>query len=117
MSQLVLTHRRRVIAINIADIFWIRADHNYVFIHCGNGVKRIRCTLKVVERRIGRSELVRLNRSTLVRIAAVDQIRTAPGKVLVQLCDSTILCCSRRLAPLVRSTLAADKLHSARLLA
>jgi two-component system LytT family response regulator len=65
----------KVVAVRIADIDWIEADHDYVLLHVGDKSWILRETIASVEMRLTLSGLVRIHRSALVNVDRVRELR------------------------------------------
>jgi two-component system, LytTR family, response regulator len=97
--RIVVRAEGRIILLEIDDIVWVEAADNYSSIHLKDSTRiLLRETLISVEKRLGGSSLVRVNRSALVHIDQIAELQTAKyGDYVVQLCNGTRLPLSRGL--------------------
>jgi two-component system LytT family response regulator len=66
----------KVMAIRVADIDWVEANHNYVLLHVGDKSWILREPIANVELRLALSGFVRIHRSALVNVDRVRELRT-----------------------------------------
>ena len=79
------------------DIGWIEAERNYVLLHCPSKNHIVRSTLDAMEQSLDPRQFVRVNRSALVRVDAIRELRSwFHGEYNVVLRDNTELRWSRR---------------------
>lgn len=87
--------RARFVPVN--DILWIEADRNYLLIHCAKKTYTLRSTLEALQDSLDPKLFVRLNRGSLVRLAAIrEMLPWFHGEYKVFLHDNTELRWSRR---------------------
>jgi two-component system LytT family response regulator len=60
-------------------IDYVTAHDDQVEVHCGHRVVKVNQTLLEVERQLGQEQFVRIHRSCLVRVAAVQEIAPMPS--------------------------------------
>jgi two-component system, LytTR family, response regulator len=60
-------------------IDYVTAHDDQVEVHCGNRVVKVNQTLLEVERQLGQVKFVRIHRSCIIRIAAVQEIMPMPS--------------------------------------
>jgi two-component system LytT family response regulator len=78
-ARLLVRSAGRVIFIAPSDIVWVEAENNYCVLHLGGaGRLMLRETLSSLEKRIGASDIARVNRSALVHVDQVQEL--LPGK-------------------------------------
>jgi two-component system LytT family response regulator len=65
----------RVVVIRIADVDWVKAEHDYVSLYVGEKSWLVRETIASIESRFAGAGLVRIHRSTLVNIDRVRELR------------------------------------------
>jgi len=65
-------NRARFVAVN--DISWVKADGNYILLHCGSQTHTLRSTLDKVQNSLDPKLFVRLNRSSLVRLDFIQEL-------------------------------------------
>ena len=86
----------RMIVIRVEEIDWIEASGDYVSIHVGKKSWRLRESIAAVADRYAAHGIVRIHRSTLVKIDRVNELRPlANGEFTVLLRDATELKMSR----------------------
>lgn len=81
-KRLVVRRGPRQILVAVDEIDWIEAEGNYARLHVGDSSYLIRETLTNLESRLRRTAFVRIQRSTLVNLDRVVEIRR--GDVLLQ---------------------------------
>ena|ERR1700722_13123522 len=91
-STVVLRLKRRFLLVEMAEIECVDGAANYVKINVGAVSHRVRSTLGEVERLLPAERFFRLQRSTIVNLAAVRQLERGPYGDLV-----AILASGRRL--------------------
>jgi two-component system LytT family response regulator len=83
--------------VNASQIDWIESDRNYLLLHCGARAHLIRSTLEAFALRLDPAEFVRINRSTVVNLDRVRELRPRThGEFSLLLKEGRELMCSRR---------------------
>lgn len=98
-GRLAVKSDGRIVFLRANEITWVEATHNYTTLHLG-GSRRLllRETLSSLEKRLGPSGFARVNRSALVNVDLVQELRPAKyGDYVVLLKDGTRLSLSRKL--------------------
>ena len=86
----------RVMVLRIAEVDWVKAEHDYVSLHVGPKAWLIRETIGAIEVRFANAGFVRIHRSTLVNIERVKELRPLDkGEFKVVLRDGVELKLSR----------------------
>jgi len=86
----------KVVAVRVADIDWVEADHDYVSLHVGAKCWLLRETITAAEARLTPCGFVRIHRSVLVNLDRVRELRPlSKGEFTVVLIDGTELKLSR----------------------
>ena len=86
----------KVVVIRIADVDWVKAEHDYVSLFVGTKSWLVRETIASIERRFASAGFVRIHRSTLVNVDRVRELRPLPkGEFQVILQDGVGLKLSR----------------------
>jgi two-component system LytT family response regulator len=86
----------KVVVIRIADVDWVKAEHDYVSLFVGNKSWLVRETIASIERRFASAGFVRIHRSTLVNVDRVRELRPlSKGEFQVILQDGVGLKLSR----------------------
>jgi two-component system LytT family response regulator len=84
------------VVIRIADVDWVKAEHDYVSLFVGNKSWLVRETIASIERRFASAGFVRIHRSTLVNVDRVRELRPlSKGEFQVILHDNVGLKLSR----------------------
>lgn len=87
---LVKRARGHVVVVPGSTVLWIEARGDYVRLHAAGAAHLMRQTLGEVERQLDPAVFMRIHRSTIVRIAAIAQIRAGEdGKAEVVLTDGS----------------------------
>jgi len=87
--------RGTLLALNQID--WAEADRNYVKLHVGNQTYMVRGTIENIERKLDREQFLRINRSSLLRIDFVRELRKwSHGEYQVLLQSGQTLMWTRR---------------------
>jgi two-component system, LytTR family, response regulator len=86
----------RVMVIRIADVDWVKAEHDYVSLYVGSKSWLVRDTISSIEARFANSGFVRIHRSTLVNVDRIRELRPLDkGEFQVILHDGVELKLSR----------------------
>jgi two-component system LytT family response regulator len=86
----------RVMVIRIADVDWVKAEHDYVSLYVGSKSWLVRETISSIEARFANSGFVRIHRSTLVNVDRIRELRPLEkGEFRVVLQDGVELKLSR----------------------
>ena len=89
----------RAYFVPLADVDWLEAADNYVYLHCGRGRHAIRDTMKHLEEWLPR-RFVRIHRSAIVNLDRIAELRPLPsGDTSVILLDGRTLTLSRAFRP------------------
>jgi two-component system, LytTR family, response regulator len=97
LQRLLITVNGRAQFVATDAIDRIESERNYVSLFSGNVKHRVRATIGALERRLDPARFMRINRSTLVRLDAVRDMRAwSHGDYRVVLHDGTELIWSRR---------------------
>jgi two-component system LytT family response regulator len=87
----------RVLFINLSDIDWLEAAHNYVELHVGKQSHLLRQTLESIEARLASGKFVRISRSVIVNTERIKELQPLfHGEYSVLLHNGTQLTLSRR---------------------
>jgi two-component system LytT family response regulator len=76
ISRLMAKANGRVVFVKIEQIDWIESTGNYVIVHVGEERHIIRETMTSLERGLPASEFVRLNRSLIVNISRIVELKS-----------------------------------------
>lgn len=69
----------RIRVVNADDVDWLEAADNYVRLHTAGQRHTVRETLRHLESRLDPGRFVRIHRSAMVRIAAIEELRPLPS--------------------------------------
>ena len=87
--------RGTLLALNQID--WAEADRNYVKLHVGSHTYTVRGTIENIERKLDREQFLRINRSSLLRMDFVRELRKwSHGEYQVLLQSGQTLMWTRR---------------------
>jgi two-component system, LytTR family, response regulator len=87
---------RRAFFVPVESIFWIESARNYLVVHTQKGNYVLRATLDHMENQLDPKLFVRLNRSALVRIDAIQDLEPwSHGEYNAKLTDGSLLRWSR----------------------
>jgi two-component system LytT family response regulator len=106
-SRLAVRTGSRIELIAVADVHWIEAAGNYVYLHLATSEHIMRETLKSLEARLDPAAFVRIHRSVIVNVDRISHLEPIEhGEYLVTLRDGRSLYAtrsfSRRLRHLLR---------------
>jgi two-component system LytT family response regulator len=97
LRRILVVDDGRAAFVPVDRIDRIEAERNYVKLHAGHDVHRLRATLGTLAERLDPAQFLRINRSTLVRLDAVREIHEwSHGDFQVVMHDGTELIWSRR---------------------
>lgn len=81
LSRMLVKQGQREQLVRVDDIDWIEADGNYVTLHCGRAQHLLRESIGALEERLPEAMFLRVNRSTLVNLERIKELRHS-GKAL-----------------------------------
>jgi two-component system LytT family response regulator len=97
LRRILVIDDGRATFVPVEAIDRVEAERNYVMLHVGRDVHRLRATLGTLEHRLDPAQFLRINRSTLVRFDAVREMHEwSHGDFRVVMSDGTELIWSRR---------------------
>lgn len=97
LKRVLLIHEGRAVFLAVERIDRIEANRNYLELHGGGQRHRLRATMASIVERLDPSQFLRINRSTLVRLDAVQSmVEWSHGDFKVVMSDGTELMWSRR---------------------
>jgi two-component system LytT family response regulator len=86
----------RGVLLDVDRIDWIEADRNYVVLHAGAELYRMRGTIEAAARRLDPKRFARVNRSAVVRLASIREVQPwFHGEYRIVLADGTELTWTR----------------------
>jgi two-component system LytT family response regulator len=96
-ERIAVKSEGRVLFVNLGEIDWIEASHNYVELHVGQHTHLLRQTIKAIESRLPTSKFVRISRSAIVNTDRIKELQPLfYGDYTVILQNGTQLTLSRR---------------------
>jgi two-component system LytT family response regulator len=97
----------RTVLVDAADVDRIEADGDYATLHAGGRTYLVREPLQALARRLDPGEFLRVHRSSIVRLAAIAELRALTNRdALLRLRDGTLLRASRTYMPALTQALA-----------
>ncbi|PYX99655.1 MAG: DNA-binding response regulator [Acidobacteria bacterium] len=108
LERLALRNGDRIFfqKVQLVDSFTSAA--NYVQVHCGAQIHRMRSTMNELERKLDSRQFVRIHRCTIINIECLREFRPLPhGDYMVKLVDGKELTMSRNYRQRFRSALSA----------
>jgi two-component system LytT family response regulator len=95
--RILVEENERGTFIDLARIDWVEAERNYVRLHVGDKVHTLRGTIESMQQKLDDAEFVRVNRSTIVRIGFIRELRKwFHGELKVVLASGTTVTWTRR---------------------
>src|SRR6185436_2471587 len=101
LSRLVVREPGRILFLDAADVDWIEAAENYVYLHARGKKHLVRGTIKSFAERLDPRQFIRVHRSTIVNL---ERVREVESKRVV-LRDGTTVPISRNFAAELRRRL------------
>lgn len=102
----MVKERSSIRFVEASDIEWVEAAGDYVILHSADGKSMIRETMAGMEKKLPADRFVRIHRSTIVSLGAVQEIKPYfHGDYIAYLKDGKELKLSRRYWPLVERVL------------
>ncbi len=105
-GRLIVKSRGSAIFLEFDEIDWIEAAANYVSIHTGSQVYRLREPIGHIEKRIPHHYFLRIHRSIIVNVAKIKEVYPCnSGEYMVRLKSGKELPCSRLYSSAIRTLL------------
>jgi len=98
LSRLVVREPGRILFLDAADVDWIEAAENYVYLHTRGKKHLVRGTIKSFAERLDPTQFMRIHRSTIVNL---ERVREVDAREVV-LRDGTRLATSRAFGSALR---------------
>jgi two-component system LytT family response regulator len=96
VSRFPIKTRGRVVFVSADEVSWISAERDYVRLHTGQRSYLLREKIGELEEQLSPEGFVRVHRSALVRVEAIDELQDlGDGRYLVRLADGRELRMSR----------------------
>lgn len=112
-ATLLVTQGDSTVRIRIAEITHVTASGDYSRLHTGRGSFLERVSMNDLERRWQQHGFIRVHRSALVRLDAVEAVHRVSGMMVVKVAGSE-LPVARRALPRVREALSSQSLGAVR---
>jgi two-component system, LytTR family, response regulator len=96
LERFIVKLGNRTSVIAAAEVDWIEAQDYYVTLHAGGACHLHRQTIRSLEETLDPLAFVRIDRSAIVNLARVRELRRREGRWTVRLADGTELPVSRR---------------------
>lgn len=74
LERVLVRQAGRIVILSVSEIDWAEAMDDYVGLHAGEETYLVKVTMSSLERRLEPRQFVRVHRSTLVNLAAVEEI-------------------------------------------
>jgi two-component system LytT family response regulator len=95
--RLLVEENGRGTLLPLSQIDWAEADRNYIKLHVGNHTYTVRGTIESIERKLDPDQFLRINRSSLLRVDFVRELRKwSHGEYQVLLQSGQTLMWTRR---------------------
>jgi two-component system LytT family response regulator len=95
-DRLIVKSAGRTVFLEYAEIDWIEAAANYLNVHAGDSVYRLRATIGEVEKQVALHNFSRIHRSAIVNIKKIKEVQSCnSGEYMVRLKGGKELACSR----------------------
>jgi two-component system LytT family response regulator len=112
-QRLIFKMGGRIIFLDVDEVDWVEAAANYVGIHAGSEVYRIREPIGQLEKRIAHHNFSRIHRGVIVNVTKIKQVYPCnSGEYMVRLKNGKELPCSRSYNTAIRTLLRADNAES-----
>lgn len=96
-TRLLVEQGERAFFVSPGEIDWVESERNYLLIHAGEKTYTVRGTMDAMEERLDRNAFVRVNRSAMVRLDAVQELQKwFHGEYKVMLKSGATLTWTRR---------------------
>jgi two-component system, LytTR family, response regulator len=105
-ERLIIKSGGRVLFLEFDEVDWIEAAANYVTVHAGSQVYRLREPIGRVEKLVAPHNFSRIHRSVIVSVAKIKELYPCnSGEYMVRLKNGKELACSRSYNSAIRSLL------------
>ncbi|MGB7848495.1 MAG: LytTR family DNA-binding domain-containing protein [Candidatus Acidiferrum sp.] len=112
-QRLIFKMGGRVIFLDVDEVDWVEAAANYVAIHAGSEVYRIREPIGQLEKRIANHNFSRIHRGIIVNVTKIKQVYPCnSGEYMIRLKNGKELPCSRNYNSAIRALLRAVNAES-----
>jgi two-component system, LytTR family, response regulator len=105
-GRLVVKSEGRIVFLEFDEVDWIEAAANYVIIHVGTQVYRLREPIGEIERTVASHNFSRIHRSIIVSLGKIKEVYPCnSGEYMVRLRNGKELACSRSYNAAIRALL------------
>ena len=73
--RIMVQHQERIRFVPVETVDWFEADRNYVLLHCGKDIFRVRMTLTALQDKLDPSRFIRVHRSTLLNLDRIREVQ------------------------------------------
>jgi two-component system LytT family response regulator len=106
LSRIAVSVNHRVVVIDACDLDWIEAADNYIHLHVGASVYRLRETLTSFAQKLDPAMFMRVHRWHVVNVTRIRELRrSAHGELVLGLEGGVTIRASRTFAPALRRLL------------
>ena len=106
LTRFVVRSGEAISFVRPADVTWLESAGNYVRLHTAGGSHLMRGTIRDVEERLDPEQFVRVHRSTIVNLDAIDKLEPHfHGEFVITLRDGTRVTSSRTYSGRLREVL------------
>jgi two-component system LytT family response regulator len=104
LDQFIVRIGERRLLIPVNEVGLIRANHDYVTLHCGTRTYLLRDTISSLEYKLNPASFCRVHRSAIVAVSHVREVRSRDsGDFTIRLADGSELRASRRYRDQIRA--------------
>ncbi|HET8763498.1 MAG TPA: LytTR family DNA-binding domain-containing protein [Gemmatimonadales bacterium] len=73
--RIMVQEQERIRFVPVETVDWFEADRNYVLLHCGKDVFRVRMTLTSLQAELDPSRFIRVHRSTVLNLDRIREVQ------------------------------------------
>lgn len=73
--RIMVQEQERIRFVPVETVDWFEADRNYVLLHCGKDVYRVRMTLTALQDELDPSRFIRVHRSTVLNLDRIREVQ------------------------------------------
>jgi len=73
--RIMVQEQERIRFVPVEAVDWFEADRNYVLLHCGKDVFRVRMTLTALQDELDPSRFIRVHRSTVLNLDRIREVQ------------------------------------------
>jgi two-component system, LytTR family, response regulator len=103
-SRIFVRKGKRIISVEVGNIFWIEADGDYTQLHTNNGTHLCNLSLNTLEERLNPSCFLRVHRSSIIANGCIEHLQSdGEGGFVAMLKDTSKVKISRTHAAKLRN--------------